>query len=152
VAHALVAAREDVDRALLGMAPDEVWARPAGVASVGFHVAHLSGATDRLLTYARGEALSESQRADLTRERALPEAAPGADALLRALHQTIERGLQQLAATDVSTLAQPRAVGRTQAASTVIGLLFHAADHAARHAGQIVTTARIVRQTARPGA
>jgi uncharacterized damage-inducible protein DinB len=29
--------------------------------------------------------------------------------------------------------------------STVRGLMFHAAEHSQRHAGQIVTTARIIR-------
>jgi len=145
VAHAFIAAREDVDRATTGIARDEVWARPAGVASIGFHVAHLAGATDRLLTYARGEALSDSQRADLVRERGVAETRPDLAELLSALNEAIRRGLEQLATTDESILAQPRAVGRAQAGSTVLGLLFHAADHASRHAGQIVTTARIVR-------
>jgi hypothetical protein len=35
-------------------------------------------------------------------------------------------------------------VGRGRLPSTVIGLLFHAAEHTQRHAGQVVTTARIV--------
>jgi hypothetical protein len=35
-------------------------------------------------------------------------------------------------------------VGRLQLPSTVLGLLFHAAEHTSRHVGQIVTTARIV--------
>lgn len=116
-----------------------------GVASLGFHLAHLAHSTDRLLTYARGEALSERQRADLARERAVDEVRPVAEELLTALHRSIDRGLEQLAATAESTLTLPRAVGRAQAASTVLGLLFHAAEHAARHAGQIVTTARLVR-------
>lgn len=145
VAHALIAAREEVDRTIAGIGRDELWARPGGVASLGFHVAHLTGATDRLLTYARGEGLSENQRADLARERAVADARPEADELLTAFREVIRRGLDQLAATDESTLIQPRAVGRAQAASTVLGLLFHVADHAARHSGQIVTTARLVR-------
>lgn len=144
VAHALIAAGEDIDRAAAGIAPDELWARPAEVASVGFHIAHLAGSTDRLFTYARGEALSESQRAALTRERAVAEARPPLEELLTTLRQTLRRGLDQLAVTDVATLTEPRAVGRA-ATSTVLGLLFHAADHAARHAGQVVTTARVVR-------
>ena len=36
-------------------------------------------------------------------------------------------------------------VGRDRLPSTVRGLLFHAAEHAQRHTGQIVTTVRIVR-------
>lgn len=144
VAHALIAAGEDIDRAAATITPDELWARPGDVASVGFHIAHLAGSTDRLLTYARGETLSENQRAALTRERAVAEARPPLEELLIALRETIRRGLDQLAATDAATLTEPRAVGRA-ATSTVLGLLFHAADHAARHAGQVVTTAKVVR-------
>ena len=145
VAHAFIAAREDVDRALAGVGSDELWARPAGVASLGFQLAHLAGSTDRLLTYARGEALAEAQRADLARERAIADARPNAEDLVAAFRETIRRALEQLAATGEATLREPRVVGRAQAASTVLGLLFHAAEHAARHAGQIVTTAKIVR-------
>ena len=145
-AHAFIAAREDIDRATAGIGPDELWARPRDVASVGFQLAHLAGSTDRLLTYARGEALSQSQRANLVRERAIADARPNAKELLTALRETLRRAQEQLAVTDESTLTQPRAVGRAQVASTVLGLLFHAAEHAARHAGQIVTTAKLVRE------
>ncbi len=143
-AHALIAAREEIERTLEGLGADDLWARPGGAASIGFHVAHLAGSTDRLFTYARGEVLSEGQRADLTRERSVQEARPTAESLLMSLSETIDRGLAQLGVTDVSTLAEARPVGRA-ASSTVLGLLFHAADHAARHAGQVVTTAKIVR-------
>ena len=69
VAHAFVMAQEDVERAVQGLDPDELWVEPGGAASVGFHVAHLSGATDRLLTYARGERLSDIQKKKLGAER-----------------------------------------------------------------------------------
>jgi len=44
----------------------------------------------------------------------------------------------------VATLTDARAVGRQRLPSTVIGLLVHAAEHTTRHAGQIITTAKIV--------
>ena len=56
VAHALVQVGRDVER-LADLTPDELWARPGGAASVGFHLKHVAGVLDRLLTYARGEAL-----------------------------------------------------------------------------------------------
>ena len=43
---------------------------------------------------------------------------------------------------------EARAVGRKQLPSTVIGLLFHAAEHAQRHAAQIATTVKVVRGAA----
>jgi hypothetical protein len=42
-------AREDVDAAVDGLRDAEVWARPAGVASVGFHLAHGSFTTAKLV-------------------------------------------------------------------------------------------------------
>jgi uncharacterized damage-inducible protein DinB len=47
--------------------------------------------------------------------------------------------------TASDTLLDARGVGRQEVPSTVIGLLFHAAEHAARHAGQALTTARIIK-------
>src|SRR5262245_27364423 len=62
-AHALVQAGEDLADAVAGLDPDPLWARPGGAASVGFHLRHIPGALDRLLTYARGETLNDAQRA-----------------------------------------------------------------------------------------
>ena len=60
-AHALLQVREDLGRLADTVADENVWIRPGGAASIGFHVRHLGGALDRLLTYARGEALSAVQ-------------------------------------------------------------------------------------------
>jgi len=144
-AHALLKAREDVDAALAGITEDQLWLRPNGIASLGFHLTHLAGSTDRLFTYARGEPLSESQRAALVREQRIGEIRPPLDELLSAWHETVERALAQLAATDVATLSEGRTVGRAQLPTTVLGALFHAGEHAARHTGQVVTTAKLIR-------
>lgn len=145
VAHAFQMAVEDVTRAVEGLTADEIWARPGGAASIGFHIAHLSGATDRLLTYARGETLSDAQRAALKAEATVDERRPAPDVLVDAWAATVEAALAQLAATPPSRLADAREVGRAKLPSTVLGLLFHAAEHASRHTGQIVTTAKVVR-------
>lgn len=147
-AHAFIMAREDVERAVGGLTPEQVWLDPGGTASVGYHLAHLAGSTDRLLTYARGETLSESQRAALDRERALSVSRPTLEQLLEDWHNAVEAALRQLASTPATTLSQPRLVGRKQLPSTVLGLLFHAAEHASRHTGQIVTTSKLVRGAA----
>lgn len=144
-AHALVMAREDVDAAVRGLNVNETWMSPSGVTPLGFHVAHLSGSTDRLLTYARGEKLDALQKAALLREGGLAAERPPVERLLADWHATVDRALAQLAATPEATLGDARAVGRAQLPSTVLGLIFHAAEHASRHTGQIVTTARLVR-------
>jgi DinB superfamily len=145
VAHAFLLAREDVEAAVSGLTVDQLWLEPGGAASPGFHLVHLAGSTDRLLTYARGEAPSVSQRAALADERAMTAPYPSLDELLTGWRTTVESALGQLATTPEATLANARLVGRAQLPSTVLGLLFHAAEHAQRHVGQIVTTAKIVR-------
>jgi hypothetical protein len=145
VAHALLQAVEEV-RAVVGPLPTaHLWGRPGGAASVGFHVRHAAGSLDRLFIYARGEALSAEQR-DLLAAEATPGSPPaeGTD-LAAAFERQVDRALEQLRTTPDSTLLEARGVGRLQLPSTVLGLLFHAAEHTQRHVGQIVTTARIVR-------
>lgn len=144
-AHALVQACEDIEPAIESLSPVQFWTRPGGAGSVGFHLMHLAGSTDRLCTYARGEALSDTQRARLAEERALPSPPPDAAALLDRWRQTVDRVLEQFRGTPVESLTEKREVGRARLPATVHGLLFHAAEHASRHAGQIVTTAKIVR-------
>jgi uncharacterized damage-inducible protein DinB len=144
-ALAFVMAREDVEASMAGLTVDQLWARPGGAASVGFHLSHQSGSTNRLLTYAGGEALSDGQDALLSAEREVDRTRPSLASLLEAWRQTVDDALRQIAATPESTLLEPRAVGRGRLPSTVLGLIFHSAEHAQRHAGQIITTAKIVR-------
>ena len=144
-AHALLQVIEDVERAAAPLTTDELWARPGGAASVGFHLRHLAGSTDRLLTYARGEPLSAAQLAQLRGEGEPGSPPADARALVDAALAALRGALARLRETPVASLAEPRLVGRAQLPSTVLGLLFHSAEHAQRHAGQIVTTARIVR-------
>ena len=143
VAHALVMAREDVEAAISALSADELWARPNGAASAGFHAMHLAGSLDRLFTYARGEQLGDEQRAALEREKSPPPLS--AAQLVRLVNDTVDRALAQLRATDERTLLEPREVGRMKLPSNVLGLLFHAAEHTQRHVGQVVTTAKVVR-------
>ena len=143
--HALVAALEETQRVSSDLATAQLWLRPGGIASIGFHLLHLAGSTDRLLTYARGEALSESQRASLADEQSMGEPFPSLEVLLAAWNRIVEQALVQLAETPDAMLDVPRTIGRAELPSTVRGLLFHAAEHAQRHAGQVVTTARLIR-------
>jgi len=147
VAHAFLLALEDVETAVSDLTVDQLWLEPGGTASAGFHLVHLAGSTDRLLTYARGEALSASQRAALASERAMTAPYPPVGELLTGWRTTVEGALRQLATTPEATLTNARLVGRAQLPSTVLGLLFHAAEHAQRHVGQLVTTAKIIRGT-----
>jgi uncharacterized damage-inducible protein DinB len=143
VAHALVQAREETRHLLENFPADLLWQRPAGLASVGFHLQHITGVVDRLFTYARGEALSERQRASLAQEGSPPETGSSVTDLLNAFDAQVDRALDQLRATVPQTLSEARAVGRQRLPSTVLGLLFHAAEHTQRHVGQMLVTARV---------
>jgi uncharacterized damage-inducible protein DinB len=143
VAHSLRQSREEVERLLPALSPLVLWRAPGSAATVGYHVLHAVGSLDRLLTYARGAMLSEAQLAVLQQE-AQPDPDLTADDLLAAFDAAVERALDQLRATREVTLAAPRHVGRGKLPSTVIGILFHAAEHTQRHVGQAMSTARLL--------
>ncbi|GAA3971806.1 DinB family protein [Hymenobacter antarcticus] len=146
VAHALLQARDELNAAMHDFPPALLNERPAGVASVGFHLQHLAGVLDRLLTYARREALTAQQLAALNVE--VPPLAIDAKTvtkLVEAFNDTVARALNQLENTDETSLAEVRGVGRAQVPSTHIGVLVHAAEHTTRHLGQLLVTAKWVR-------
>jgi hypothetical protein len=144
VAHGLLQCRLEVRATLTSLTPSQIWARPGGAASAGYHVRHAIGSLDRLLTYARGMQLSREQMTALREEGQSDESDGIGDALVTDFDTAVERALKQVRATDPSTLLEPREVGRARLPSTVIGLLFHAAEHTQRHVGQLVTTAKIL--------
>jgi hypothetical protein len=121
VAHAFLLALEDVETAVSDLTVDQLWLEPGGAASAGFHLVHLAGSTDRLLTYARGEALPASQRAALAGERAMTAPYPPVGELMTSWRTTVEGALRQLATTPEATLTNARLVGRAQLPSTCTG-------------------------------
>ncbi|MGI4742244.1 MAG: DinB family protein [Janthinobacterium lividum] len=145
VAHALLQAREEVTELLADFPADRLAERPLGLASVGFHLRHLTGVLDRTFTYARGgEALSAAQLAYLAAE-GQPPTHPGAvQELVAAFAHQVDTALAQLKSTPEATLPAWRGVGRAQLPSTVIGLLVHAAEHTTRHVGQLLVTSKLV--------
>lgn len=149
VAHSLLQCREEMAALLPALSSAEIAARPGGAASAGYHARHAIGSIDRLLTYARGEALSAAQMQVLAAEKT-EDMEPGAGMRLLARYDAaIEGALKQIRETSDRTLLETRAVGRARLPSTVLGLLFHVAEHTQRHAGQLATTAKVVRGTSR---
>jgi hypothetical protein len=144
-AHALLQVREDLDRLARTVPEAHLWLRPGGAASIGFHIRHTGGALDRLLTYARGEQLSETQLRFLRAEGEPGEPPVSIGAVVEEAKATVERALDQLRATGASGIFDARSVGRGGLPSTVIGLIVHAAEHSTRHVGQAITTALILR-------
>lgn len=144
VVHSLLQAQEDA-RHLAATVPQSLaWITPGGAASVAFHLRHLGGALDRLFTYARGEQLSDEQKAAMRSEEQAGDPPALLTTVVADLDRVIDRALEQLRTTDAGGLLEPRAVGRARLPSNALGLLFHAGEHCTRHAGQAITTARIV--------
>ncbi|MGV3538858.1 MAG: DinB family protein [Rufibacter sp.] len=146
VAHALLQASEELDLYLQDFPEDLLWEKPAGVASVGFHLQHLTGVLDRLFTYARGESLSTEQQQWLTQEGIPVSGENLATHLVQSFHRQVEKALQQLKETPAEILIEVRQVGRAQIPSTVMGLLVHAAEHTTRHLGQLLVTSKILKK------
>ncbi|HEY7172591.1 MAG TPA: DinB family protein [Vicinamibacterales bacterium] len=144
VAHSLLQVQEDLRTLAAGVGDEHVWSRPGGAASLAFHVRHIAGSTDRLLTYARGEALSDAQRSAAKAESNDDPRRPPLRELVDETIGALDRALDQVKGTPRESLLEPREVGRQRLPSTTLGLLFHAAEHATRHAGQALTTARIL--------
>ena len=146
VAHSLLQSREEVDAVLPPLSLEQLWTSPGGAASVGYHARHAAGALDRLFTYARREELSSAQRlALLVEASAHHREKDDAERLRAAFAAVVEQAIEQLRHTPDSSLLEPREVGRAKAPSTVIGLLFHGAEHTQRHVGQLTAIAKVVR-------
>ena len=135
-------ALEDLTRHTEGLTTDQIWARPHGFGSVGFHIRHIMGSVDRLATYLDGRSLTAEQLAALKSEM---ERGATRDELLADLAAGLLRAEQMIRGVDLSRLSDPRTVGRQHLPTTVIGLLVHLAEHTQRHAGQAISAAKLAR-------
>ena len=144
-AHGFINAREEALGALAGLSADEIWRPVHGAASVGFHCRHLVQAADRLLTYAAGGELDDAQRQALAEETTPPRTLLDESAVAALVEKGMERALIRIGRLGEGTLLAPREVGRAKLPSTVLGIAFHAAEHAQRHSAQAITTSRIVK-------
>ena len=145
-AYALMQAAEDIPSAVSGLTTEQLWARPGGAASVGFHLQHVTGSIDRLLTYARGEMLSAAQLLALRAEQ-VEESGDAAEFARRTV-TAIRGAIDVMRETPPVLYLETREVGRERLPTTVLGLLVHVAEHTQRHAGQIIATAKVVRSIA----
>lgn len=141
VLHALELAREDLTRWCGQLSDAELNARPEGVAPVAFHIRHIARSIDRLLSYAEGKRLDDSQIALLKTE--LDPGVARAE-LFAELEASLALSAVRVRQFDVNRLEEPRPVGTKLLPTTVGGLLVHVADHTQRHVGQAITTAKIV--------
>jgi uncharacterized damage-inducible protein DinB len=132
-------AREDLSPYTAGLTTAQLWARPHGFGSVGFHIRHIAGSTERLTSYLEERRLTPEQLADLESEHE-----PGMDCerLLAYLDRSLHEAEAIVRRINPATLAAPRFVGRKRLPTTVIGLLTHIAEHTQRHIGQAISAAK----------
>lgn len=140
--HAYQQAREDLAHWTAGLSEEQIWARPHGLASIGFQLRHIAGSVDRLTTYLRGSQLIAAQMDTLRHEM---DPGAGRDELLHLVDTALLESEKVIRAIDPATLAEPRTVGRKQLSTTVAGLLIHLAEHTQRHVGQAIVTAKLLR-------
>lgn len=145
VAHALLQAKEEINRLMVDFPEILLWIKPINMASPGFHIQHMTGVIDRLFTYADDRPLTQEQLAFLHSEGEPPQKEDSVAALLDAFSEQVDKAVARLSGVDESTLIQMRGVGRAQIPSTVIGLYVHTAEHVMRHSGQLLVTARILK-------
>ena len=141
VLHALEAAEEDLAKWCGDLTNDEIQQRPAGLASVAFHLQHIPGSVDRLLTYAEGRELSGEQLQALKGEGTTATSTREA---LEALSAALQASADRVRRITPAELEEPRFVGKRRLPTTVGGLLVHVADHTQRHVGQAITTAKML--------
>ena len=142
VLYSFQQAREDLAKHTECLTGDQTWAHPFGLAPVGFHLRHIAGSVHRLTTYLLGAQLDEAQMAALRNEMEPGE--PLAN-LLAQVNESLAQAEERIKSIDPAILTEPRAVGRQQLPTTVIGLLIHIAEHTQRHVGQAIVAAKLAR-------
>jgi uncharacterized damage-inducible protein DinB len=141
VLHAFQAAEQDLNRWCASLTDEEIHKQPAGLASVAFHLRHIPGSIDRLLTYAEGRELSEEQLQSMKNEA---RAGGSTAECLQTLSASLKAAAERVRTMNPADFDQPRYVGRKRLPTTVAGLLVHLADHTQRHVGQTITTAKVI--------
>ncbi|HEY1805211.1 MAG TPA: DinB family protein [Terracidiphilus sp.] len=155
VLHALELALDDLTKWTAGLTDAEVRSAPLGLTPIAYHLRHIAGSVDRILTYAEGGQLSAEQLAALKAENRADERA-GAGQGEEGKQETLAELLAQVEASfsnadarirvlATADLNMPRFVGRKQLPTSIGGAMIHVADHTQRHVGQVVTTAKAIK-------
>lgn len=134
--------REDAGSAIGGLTADQIWARPNGMTSAGFHAKHLAGSTNRLLTYLGGNQLSPDQLAAIGTESAGEETAEQLQSLIDTALDRYEDAIRNLEPPDFAAI---REIGRKRYQVTAISIAIHIAEHAQRHIGGMIAAAKMAR-------
>jgi uncharacterized damage-inducible protein DinB len=142
-AHALLQSNKELYDYLADFPEEFLWQKLENRASVGFHLQHMTGVLDRMMTYAKGEPLTDAQFEYLKSE-GVPKEELTLKGLKSGFKNQVEVALAYFKGLSEDILMEPRSVGRKKLPSTVLGLLFHAAEHSQRHVGQLLVTASVL--------
>ncbi|WP_031425711.1 DinB family protein [Flavimarina sp. Hel_I_48] len=143
-AHALLQSVSEVKKYTAQFPLGLINEKPAGRASVAFHLKHLTGVLDRMLAYAQKEPLS-TQQLDYLKKEQIALKNEQISPLIGAFEAKVDEALQYFQTIDPTTLTEERLVGRKHLPSTLLGLLFHAAEHSQRHVGQLLVTVSVLK-------
>ncbi len=98
------------------------------------------------MTYAKMESLSEEQFEFLRNEGNADTKTTSAQ-LIENFKQKVDDALQYFKTLNGSDLMEQRSVGRKKLPTTILGLLFHAAEHSQRHVGQLLVTVSVLKNS-----
>jgi len=145
VAHALLQVDEDVQNLIKEDLQAYLWIKPFEMASIAFHIQHIAGVVDRMVTYSKEESLTEDQFEYLKTE-GIQNSNLNVELLKNQLTLVIQDTLNYLKTINPDSLTEERYLGRKRIPTTQIGLLFHAAEHAQRHYGQLLVTSKVIKE------
>ena len=134
--------REDIRTHTADLTDQHVWTKIGNNPPLGFHIRHIGGSIDRLLTYLEGGTLTAEQLLFLRREA---EPGTGLPELIRELEEGLSHAEERLRRLALPDLFAPRYIGRKRLEVRALGLLIHIAEHTQRHLGQAITIAKAVR-------
>jgi uncharacterized damage-inducible protein DinB len=145
VLHALDLALDDLSKWTAGLTDAEAHTQPFSLPSIAFHLRHIARSTDRILTYAEGGQLTAEQLAVLKTEQGGEGVQESLAALMAEVEISFSNASERVRVLATANLDTPRFVGRKQLPTSIGGALIHVADHTQRHAGQVITTAKVLR-------
>lgn len=145
IGHLLRAAEqihEDAETAIGGLTPAQLWSKPHGMTSAGFHAKHLAGSTNRLSTYLAGRRLTAEQLDAIRKEG---EGSETATELLASIDAALDSYRRLLQTLSPQAFASVREIGRKRYQTTAISVAIHIAEHGQRHIGGMIAAAKLAR-------
>ena len=136
-------AKRDIAEWIADVPEEELQMQYGNLASVAFHVRHISASVDRLVTYATGNQLSETQLEELRQEEGRAATRSG---LLAELETALTKAEATIRSFDLSAYSDIREIGRRRVPVPLGVLLLHIAEHTQRHVGQLIMTVKVIRE------